>query len=182
MRYIVVTAYSCIIIVWQLHIWCQLSIAINFRKISLLAGTLWLCFARGPWFCSYETVNMPICNTHIQPFYGQVRLCPRLTGWASTRKVKPIWMCWSKGISIGSQLTFGGATHYCSKNVWKFIKCAAKMRFKNQNSKLCSTYTWNEKQNTIKKIKGACPSFFQKYINCPNITWCLSEKYFFCGI
>jgi len=31
-------------------------------------------------------------------------------------------------------------------------------------------------------IKGACSSFFQKYINCPNITWCLPEKYLFSRI
>jgi len=28
------------------------------------------------------------------------------------------------------------------------------------------------------KIKGACSSFFQKYINCPNITRCLPLKIF----
>jgi len=44
------------------------------------------------------------------------------------------------------------------------------------NSKLYSTYTWDEKQNTVKK--RACSSFFQKYINCPNITRCLPKKYF----
>jgi len=35
----------------------------------------------------------------------------------------------------------------------------------------------HELKNTIlSKVKGACASFFQKYINCPNITWCLCEK------
>jgi len=33
------------------------------------------------------------------------------------------------------------------------------------------------KTEYCQKIKGACSSFFQKYINCPNITWCLPEKY-----
>jgi len=61
-------------------------------------------------------------NTLIQPFYGQVGLCP--ANWMSnTRKVKPIWMCCSKAISIGAQLTFGGATHFCPKTyVWKIYK------------------------------------------------------------
>jgi len=38
------------------------------------------------------------------------------------------------------------------------------------------------KTEYCQKIKGTCSSFFQKYINCPNITWCLPEKYFFSRI
>ena len=37
------------------------------------------------------------------------------------------------------------------------------------------------KNGILLKIKGACSSFFQKY-QLPNITWCLSEKYFFSQI
>ena len=47
-----------------------------------------------------------------------------------------------------------------------------------QTPKLPRTH---EKQNTVKKVKGVC-SFFQKYINWPNITRCLREKYFFSRI
>jgi len=34
--------------------------------------------------------------THTQPFYGPLGFCPGQTGWAGTRKVKPIWIYWSK--------------------------------------------------------------------------------------
>ena len=38
--------------------------------------------------------------------------------------------------------------------------------------------THEMKNRILSKIKGACPSFFQKYNNWPNITQCLPEKYF----
>jgi len=47
-----------------------------------------------------------------------------------------------------SSVNFGGR-HFCPKMCEKLIKCAAKNGF--QNSKLYSTYTWNEKHNTVKK-------------------------------
>jgi len=31
-----------------------------------------------------------------QPFYGLLGFCPGLPGWVSIRKVKPIWIYWSK--------------------------------------------------------------------------------------
>jgi len=33
---------------------------------------------------------------YTQPFYGPLGFCPGLNGWAGTRKVKPIWIYWSK--------------------------------------------------------------------------------------
>jgi len=33
---------------------------------------------------------------HTQPFYGLLGFCPGLPRWASTRKVKPIWIYWNK--------------------------------------------------------------------------------------
>ena len=35
-------------------------------------------------------------GTHSQPCYGHLGFCPGLPGWAGTRKVKPIWIYWSK--------------------------------------------------------------------------------------
>jgi len=35
-------------------------------------------------------------NTHTQLFYGPLGFCPGLPKWAGTRKVKPIWIYWSK--------------------------------------------------------------------------------------
>jgi len=35
-------------------------------------------------------------HTHTQPFYGPLGFVWELPGWAGTRKVKPIWIYWSK--------------------------------------------------------------------------------------
>jgi len=35
-------------------------------------------------------------HTHTQPFYCSSGICPGPAGWAGTRKVKPIWIYWSK--------------------------------------------------------------------------------------
>jgi len=35
-------------------------------------------------------------HTHTQPFYGLLAFCLGLPRWAGTRKVKPIWIYWSK--------------------------------------------------------------------------------------
>jgi len=35
---------------------------------------------------------------HTQPFYGPLGFCPGLPWWACTRKVKPIWIYWSKRV------------------------------------------------------------------------------------
>jgi len=35
-------------------------------------------------------------HTHTQSFYGSSGFCPGLPRWAGTRKVKPIWIYWSK--------------------------------------------------------------------------------------
>jgi len=41
---------------------------------------------------------MSLCpDAHTQPFYDPLGFCPGLHGWAGTRKVKPIWICWSTG-------------------------------------------------------------------------------------
>ena len=41
--------------------------------------------------CVCESVT-----THTQPFYGPLRYCLGLPGLAGTRKVKPVWIYWSK--------------------------------------------------------------------------------------
>jgi len=33
---------------------------------------------------------------YTQPFYSHLEFCPGLSGWTGTRKVKPIWIYWSK--------------------------------------------------------------------------------------
>jgi len=35
-------------------------------------------------------------HTHTQPFYCSAGICLGLPGWAGTRRVKPIWIYWSK--------------------------------------------------------------------------------------
>jgi len=55
----------------------------------------------------------------------------------------------------------------------KLIKCAAETGFKIQSY---IPRTREMKNRILSKINGACSSFFQKYINCPNITLCLPEK------
>jgi len=35
-------------------------------------------------------------HIHTQPFCSRLRFCSGLPGWAGTRKVKPIWIYWSK--------------------------------------------------------------------------------------
>jgi len=42
--------------------------------------------------------NFIFTHTHTltQPFYGPLGFCPGLSGWAGTRKVKPIWIYCSK--------------------------------------------------------------------------------------
>jgi len=35
-------------------------------------------------------------RTHTQPFYGPLGFRPGPPGWTGTRKVKPIWIYWSK--------------------------------------------------------------------------------------
>jgi len=49
----------------------------------------------------------------------------------------------------------------------KLIKCAAKTGFEIQSY---IPRTREMKNRILSKNKGACSSFFQKYINCPNIT------------
>jgi len=67
----------------------------------------------------------------------------------------------------------------------KLITCAAKIMlcilkrlktgFKIHN---CISHTHEMKNNILSKIKGACSSFFQKYIDCQKITRCLPKKFF----
>jgi len=40
-----------------------------------------------------------ISHTHTQPFYVPLGFCPGLPRWAGTRKVKPVWIYWSKRVS-----------------------------------------------------------------------------------
>jgi len=35
-------------------------------------------------------------HTHTKPFYSPLGFCLEPPGWAGTRKVKPIWIYWSK--------------------------------------------------------------------------------------
>jgi len=37
-----------------------------------------------------------LISTHTQPFYSSLGFCLGLLRWAGTRKVKPIWIYWSK--------------------------------------------------------------------------------------
>jgi len=40
---------------------------------------------------------LPHLHTHnTQPFYGSSEICPGPSGWAGIRKVKLIWIYWSK--------------------------------------------------------------------------------------
>jgi len=48
-----------------------------------------------------QSVGKEHKHTHTQPFYCPSGICPGLPGWAGTRKVKtrrvkPIWIYWSK--------------------------------------------------------------------------------------
>jgi len=50
----------------------------------------------------FNYLNFHISETHTQSFYCSSGICPVLPGWADTRKVKtrkvkPIWIYWSKG-------------------------------------------------------------------------------------
>jgi len=62
-----------------------------------------------------------------------------------------------------------GARYFARKCMYaKLIKYAAEMGFEIQ-SYIPRTHKM-KKTEYCQKIKGACSSFFQKYINCPNIT------------
>jgi len=49
--------------------------------------------------CCHYNIIQTVCihhNTHLMAF------CPGLPGWAGTRKAKPIWIYWSKRVTVAS--------------------------------------------------------------------------------
>jgi len=72
--------------VWGL--WCEFPLGrwVSFSCMPALALT-YLCVSQ---HCTSAK------HTHIQVFYGPLGFCPGLPRWASTRKVKPIWIYCSK--------------------------------------------------------------------------------------
>jgi len=75
----------------------NLSLALTVLVPSLVRPSWWSWFlftyARVLCFVIQPT---KIIMTHTQPFYSPLGFCLGLPGWAGTRKVKPIWIYWSK--------------------------------------------------------------------------------------
>jgi len=74
-----------------LPFWCRVT-RVVLDKIQRAVKQLY-------YSCSYNFLTVTHTNKHTHthtPFYSLLGFCPGLPGWASTRKVKPIWIYWSK--------------------------------------------------------------------------------------
>ena len=88
---------SCLTQMWLMSSlsWLQPHAAVHVERIHSKSSNIWkwkltayqLCFI---WKLTINIVNI---HTHTHPFNGPF---PGLPRWAGTRKVKPIWIYWTK--------------------------------------------------------------------------------------
>jgi len=150
------------------------------------------------WRSSSDIIAMQhsqdeLCATCWTGWYWQVRSHQWVDRswrdhWLVSLALTPSFISWSFWHSCsvicrmnkdkrGSSVNFGGQDIFARKCTYeKLMKCAAKTGFEIQSY---IPRTREVKNGILSKMKGACSFFFQKCINCRNITWCLLEKYFF---
>jgi len=76
-------------IMWLWHLWLCCHNSIHLCQI------VWHVFLDGVRNLDGETFCGTFTQTHTT-VYGPLGFCPGVPEWASTRRLKPIWIYWSK--------------------------------------------------------------------------------------
>ena len=74
-----------------------------------------------PWHAHVLSLHLPVCYKAINTHTRLTALCPVLPGWASTRKVEPIWILLKQETASGSGIG------------WAICKSAPRSRLDNHS-------------------------------------------------